>query len=1087
MKRVSVLLLLVTAAFAQTRGRLAEYALVLEDPPVAQKAQSRVALQSTEAQAHLRKIRGAQSLVLAELAARKVRVSATSQVLVNAIFVRIAPEETAKLENIPGVKWIQYQPMSKPLLNAAVNLVGLTGTTGAWSAVGGSANAGAGVRIGIIDTGIDQNHPGFKDTGFTAPAGFPAGDTGYTNNKVIVARSYVSMLEFSDHPEYSTPDDISPRDRQGHGTAIAMIAAGVQNAGPLASITGVAPKAFLGNYKVFGSPGVNEYTYRSAWIQALTDAVTLDHMDIVTLSLGEGDPAYFGPLDVGVGVCGDAICDVGAQAVENASSLGTLVVAAAGNGGNIGQQGVTRYTVNSPATAPSAIAVGASANSHLVYQTVRVNGAGGPGNLRGLTGDGPKISSPLTAPVKDVATLGNNGQACAALPAGSLSGAWALILRGTCFISNKVNFAQAAGAIGAIIYQPAGTDDVTDRMYVQDTGIPAVLIGNTDGYALKTYLTTNPNATATVDPAFASADNSQVNTVAGYSSRGPSVGNFAATRDFALKPELVAPGTNIYTATQKFDPNSDTYNATGYTTVNGTSYAVPFVAGVAAMAKAKNSNLNTPARLKSAVVNTATADLQGAVHVTDAGAGKLNAADAVNVAATLDPAAISFGPVATLPINRTLTLTNVSSAAATFSITVRQLTGDSNAHVTVTSNSVTVPAGQSSQPITVSLTGSKPAAGAYEGFLDVKGAGPDLHLPYFYVVGSGVPYDIFALQNGSPSGIPSPCWDSNSDFRFYLCTFLLGFRVVDSYGVPVANYPVSFQILTGGGKFDTDPQLGRDSITGKLGDAGAWVDFGPQQGDQIFSGTAGGLTQRFEGYARRLPTISIGGVVNAAPPYQVGQGLQPGSYISIFGNDLSDAPVLVESTPSLPVSLGQVSVSFDGGGMSLPGHLHFISPTQINVQIPWEFQGQSSVQMKVTLYGYLWGDLYTVPLAGYSPGIFAVTDGATNSVIWLPTNPTSGQAKRGGSIVIYANGLGPVSAAQSSGGPASSTDLVYTNATPTVTLGGGPTGFLFSGLTPGLVGTYQVNVSIPADAPTGTQPLILSIGGQTTTVNVVVQ
>src|ERR1022692_2118208 len=85
MKRVSVLLLLVPAAFAQTRSRLAEYALVLEDPPVAQKAQSRVALQSAEAQAHLRKVRGAQSLVLAELAKRRVRVAATSQILVNAI------------------------------------------------------------------------------------------------------------------------------------------------------------------------------------------------------------------------------------------------------------------------------------------------------------------------------------------------------------------------------------------------------------------------------------------------------------------------------------------------------------------------------------------------------------------------------------------------------------------------------------------------------------------------------------------------------------------------------------------------------------------------------------------------------------------------------------------------------------------------------------------------------------------------------------------------------------------------------------------------------------------------------------------
>ena len=156
-------------------------------------------------------------------------------------------------------------------------------------------------------------------------------------------------------------------------------------------------------------------------------------------------------------------------------------------------------------------------------------------------------------------------------------------------------------------------------------------------------------------------------------------------------------------------------------------------------------------------------------------------------------------------------------------------------------------------------------------------------------------------------------------------------------------------------------RAGGDKTTDALGTAGVFVDLGPQQGDQIFSGTAGGLTQRFEGFARRLPAIKSNGVVNAAPPYQVGQGLRPGSYISIFGSDLADA-TLVESTPSLPAVAGQASVSFDGGGKSLPGHIHFVSPRQINVQIPWEFQGQSSVQMKVTLYGYLWGNLYTVPL-----------------------------------------------------------------------------------------------------------------------------
>jgi uncharacterized protein (TIGR03437 family) len=1060
MKRASVLLLLVTAAFAQTRSRLAEYALVLEDPPVAQKAQSRVALQSNEAQAHLQKVRGAQSRVLAELARRKVRVASTSQILVNAVFVRIAPQDSDALKNIPGVKWIQYLPPVKPLLNTAVGLVGVPD---AWKAIGGSANAGAGVRIGIIDTGIDQNHPGFRDDGFTPPSGFPKGDTGYTNNKVIVARSYVSMMSYTD-AERSTPDDLSPRDRQGHGTAIAMIAAGVQNTGPLGTITGVAPKAFLGNYKVFGSPGVNEYTFADVWIAALTDAFT-DGMDIVTLSLGEGDPAFFGPLDQDSAAC-DGVCDVRTNAVEVASSRGTLVVAAAGNGGNVGLRSVTLNDLTSPGTAPSALTVGASRNSHLLYQTVRVNGSS-LGDLHGLMGDGPKLTAPITAPLKDVATTGNDGLACKALSAGSLTGAIALIQRGTCLFADKVMFARAAGATGVLFYQSEGNEDATGRMYVQNTDIPAVMIGNSDGKAVKAYLSNNSSATVTIDPAIAAGNNARVNTVAAFSGRGPSLGNFAATRDFALKPELVAPGTDIYTATQKLDPNSDTYNATGYTTVNGTSYAVPFAAGVAAMALAKNPTLRQqPGRLKSAVVNTATPDLQGGVHVTDAGAGKLNAADAVNVTATLEPAAISFGPVpALLPVTRNLTLTNVGSSTATFQLTVRQLTSDSNAHVTVSQSSVNLSSLQS-QIVTVSLTGIRPAPGAYEGFIDVTGSGPALHLPYLYLVGDGIPYDIFATQNAAFVAPPN-------DFGW-----AISFRLVDRYGVPVANETASFGIQSGGGKFNA---LGGDNATDRLGNARVFIDMGAS-GDQVFTGTAGGLTQEFFATIRRYPTINSGGVINAAPPYAA-QALAPGSYISIFGSDLADAS-LVESTQSLPVSLGLVSVSFDGGGMSLPGHIHFVSPGQINVQIPWEFQGQESVQMKVTLlpYGYIWSALYTVPLATYSPGIFAVTDGVNNAVI-SASNP----AKRGGSIVIYANGLGPVSMPQSSGDPASSTQLAYTNTPPTVTLGGGPTGPIFSGLTPGIVGLYQVNVSVPADAPTGTQPLKLSIGGKDATVNVVVQ
>jgi uncharacterized protein (TIGR03437 family) len=791
-------------------------------------------------------------------------------------------------------------------------------------------------------------------------------------------------------------------------------------------------------------------------------------MDIVTLSLNEGDTAQFGPLDKGNSVCDDPTntgCDVRAQAVENATNLGVLVVAAAGNGAVYGSRNPLLSSINTPGTAPSALTVGATQNSHLLYQSVRANGQ----RFNALFGD-VTVNSPLTAPLKDVTATGNDGLACSALSSGSLTGSIALVQRGQCLFADKINYAQAAGAIGVIIYQVDGSEDVYSNLFVQNTGIPAVLIGNTDGKTLKSYVGSNSNATATLDPAITAIDNGNVNTLAPYSGRGPSIGNFAATRDFALKPEVVAPGSDIYTAAQKYDPNGLAYSAAGYTTVTGTSYAVGFAAGAAAMAKAKNPSLNTPGRLKSAVVNTATSDVRGSAHVTDVGAGKLNAAGAVAVAATLEPAAISFGPVgaASLPITRTLTITNVSSAAATFTLTVRPVTSDSNARVTVSSASVQIPAGQSSQPISVVLQGSRPSPGAYEGFIDVTGAGPDLHLPYYYVVGDGIPYNIYCLLSCSFTGVPNDT------------AWLLVFGVVDQYGVPVIQTPVSFAIKQGGGKFNS---LGGDTRTDNLGHAGVFVDLGPTQSDQVFTGTLGSLTQEFDGFARRLPAIQSGGVVNAAT-FQAGQGMQPGSYISIFGSDLSDASAAA-STPYLPVSLASIAVSFDGGGLSLPGHLHFVSPGQINVQIPWEFQGQSSVQMKVTYADFLYGAVYTVPLAPASPGSFGILD--QNFALVNSANP----AKRGQVIQIFANGLGPVAGHPASGDPAPTTQILTCNSNPTVTIGGASAPVGFCGLAPGFVGLYQLNVTVPSGAltgtQTGTQPLVISMGGNSATINLPVQ
>ena len=202
----------------------------------------------------------------------------------------------------------------KMALNRATQLMN---APAAWNAVGGVSNGGKGIKIAILDSGIDQTHPAFQDSTLPMPAGFPlctAGhpeDCAYTTNKVIVARSYVRMLAAGSDPRNpaadSMPDDFSPRDRVGHGTAVASCAAANSTAtpaitttgGPL-TIVGMAPKAYLGNYKIAGSPGVLDGASDAIMIQAIEDALA-DGMDIASLSVI--GPAFTGALDTGA-ICG---------------------------------------------------------------------------------------------------------------------------------------------------------------------------------------------------------------------------------------------------------------------------------------------------------------------------------------------------------------------------------------------------------------------------------------------------------------------------------------------------------------------------------------------------------------------------------------------------------------------------------------------------------------------------------------------------------------------------------------------------------------------------------------------------------------
>src|SRR5215472_5129404 len=289
----------VSACFAQNAPN--QYILILQSPPLGATFHSREALRSAAAATERGRIVALQQQVRKELAARNITVTGSVNTTLNALFVTAPESRIPEMNSIPGVLAVQPQRRFRLHLNEAIQLMN---GPAAWNLVGGMGTAGDGIKIGIIDTGVEAANPAFQDPTLPLPPGYPfctPGDCQFTNNKVIVARSYVRLLTAAD-PARSTPDDYSARDRSGHGTAVASCAAGNSTTGGSIPITfsGMAPKGYIGSYKVFGSPRVNEVTNDAAVISALEDALN-DGMDIVNLSFAR--PAMTGPLDRGA-ACG---------------------------------------------------------------------------------------------------------------------------------------------------------------------------------------------------------------------------------------------------------------------------------------------------------------------------------------------------------------------------------------------------------------------------------------------------------------------------------------------------------------------------------------------------------------------------------------------------------------------------------------------------------------------------------------------------------------------------------------------------------------------------------------------------------------
>ena len=442
------------------------------------------------------------------------------------------------------------------------------------------------------------------------------------------------------------------------------------------------------------------------------------------------------------------------------------------------------------------------------------------------------------------------------------------------------------------------------------------MISNADGLSLKSYVAATPRAPVTIDPNGVEQNLSSgaANLLAGFSSLGPSAG------DSAVKPDLVAPGTGMYMAAEDYDPLGALYSSNRYAAADGTSFATPLTSGAAALVLQSHPGFNV-AQVRSALINTASQDVltddsqpPNPVDVRWVGGGKLDVLAAIGATVTSTPATLSFGVLAagSLPQTQQLTFTNTGASPVTLAIAVAS--NNSAAPVpAVDKQSLNLAAGANGT-VTVTLAGAVPAAGSYSGAITAQAAGVSLRIPYLYLMGSGAASNIIPL---SGSGFDGTVGQNIPDG-------IISFKLVDASGVPVAGVPVSWTGATGGAVIQN-----ADNQTDAYGIAAAEPILGPTKGTYSFTATAGGLSTTFSGHARMVPTILTGGVINAANGDSAA-AVSPGSYVSIYGSGLSDVIDIAPDT-RLPLSVDYVTVSFDvpSANLSVPGHLTYVSPGQV--------------------------------------------------------------------------------------------------------------------------------------------------------------
>lgn len=708
---------------------------------------------------HRQRVREAQGTLVQGLASLGGKELARVQNAHNAVAVRIDASQLSQVAALQGVAKVRPVLHYELALSETVPYVGGT-------AVQNSGRDGSGVTVAVLDSGIDYTHRNLGGAGtaaaYAAAYGTSTADPKNTTldglfptAKVVGGYDFVGESWPNCAPGVDCrSEDPDPIDLEGHGTHVADIIAGRSVDG---LHKGMAPGAKLVAVKVCSAVATscNGIALLKAMDFALDpngDGDTSDAVDVINMSLGSN----YGQIE-----------DDLSLASTNAVKLGVVVVTSAGNGGN------KPYIVGSPSIAPGVISVAQTEVPSAKAIPLVVNA---PAAIAGVyantaTLDFAPIGSGVTGDVVRV------GRGC---PAGSIAagspedaytnppaGKIALIDRGACSVSLKVDRAAKAGATGVLIGLVAAGDAVSFSFGGGTDFVPSLVIQQSLANAIKAQLA---GATVNVSMSPASAI-ALVGSMASSSSRGPSI-SFQS-----IKPEIGAPGASL---------SAEVGTGTGETAFGGTSGAAPMVAGAAALLVQAYPN-RSPEQIKAMLMNSAETTVYTnpalvpgeLAPISRIGGGELRVDRAIasNTIATnrkTKSAALSFGALEVSDrtvVEQTLRVQNLSHSEKLFTVTpsFRFANDRTSGAVRVETRSVLRVSGHGSEELEVKLIidptklpdwllngGSQGGNGAalngpeYDGYITLTAGSEKISVPWHVLPRKAAQTEATLTERGKP-------------------------------------------------------------------------------------------------------------------------------------------------------------------------------------------------------------------------------------------------------------------------------------------------------------------------------------------------